>query len=216
MPVSLISVQDFKFDQAYVELNFLSPEAHADIGNVEGVECDSSGQDQDPELFVRHLQPLLSNTRISASTLQITLLFSQIFTPSSITGTTRRHSLPDSPLGSLCEELKGTCIALGILAPWLPVWGASRRTKIAQEMSEIARKSVVERSQSEGLQVGQDTIDVLRDGTDTLGVVNVSLYAHINGTGVFNSPFSLLLGYVPNIRRHDQHRYEWYSPYLIL
>lgn len=62
----LIRLQDLRFDQAYAELNFPSPEVHAD--NMSGTEGDRSGQHQDPELFARRLQLLLSNTRITAST----------------------------------------------------------------------------------------------------------------------------------------------------
>lgn len=76
-------------------------------------------------------------------------------------------------LGSLYEVLNTTCTPLGIIAPWLPVLGASRRTKIIQDMSEIVRQFVAERSQSQAL--GEDTIDILlRDGMDVTGVVNVS------------------------------------------
>lgn len=80
-------------------------------------------------------------------------------------------------LGSLYEALNTTCTPLGIIAPWLPVFGASRRTKIAQDMSEIVGKFVAERSQSQAL--GEDTIDIfLRDGMNVAGVVNVSPSNH--------------------------------------
>ena len=78
-------------------------------------------------------------------------------------------------LGSLYEVLNTTCTPLGILTPWLPVWGASRRDKIVREMSEIVHKFVVEQSRSGVL--GEDTIDILlRDGMDITGVTNVSSY----------------------------------------
>jgi hypothetical protein len=78
-------------------------------------------------------------------------------------------------LSGLYEVLNTTCTPLGIITPWLPVWGASRRVKIVQQMSEIVRGFVVERSQSGVL--GEDTIDILlRDGMDVTGVVNVSSY----------------------------------------
>ena len=58
--------QDLNFDRGYNELSFPAPNIHVD--NVSGVEGNHSGQDQDPELFARRLQLLLSNTRITAST----------------------------------------------------------------------------------------------------------------------------------------------------
>lgn len=63
----LIRLQDLAFDRAYSELNFPSPEVHTD--NVSAAESDRSEQHEDPELFSRRLQLLLSNTRITASTL---------------------------------------------------------------------------------------------------------------------------------------------------
>lgn len=91
-------------------------------------------------------------------------------------------------LGSLYDALNTTCTSLGILTPWLPVWGASRRVKIVQEVSKIAREFVVERSQSEVL--GEDTIDILRDGMDVTGIVNVSSYTRKNRWPIY--PHSLL------------------------
>ncbi|KAF8550961.1 cytochrome P450 [Imleria badia] len=204
--VPLISVQGLKFDQAYSELNFPSPEVHADNFNVGGAECDCSGQDQDPELFSRRLQLLLSDTRVSAI---LPALLDDIhsqtrhfahegsFNPfNDVYNTVFRmtvrmascRSLAEdnqclNQLGSLYEELNTTCTALGIIAPWLPIWGASRRTKIVQEMSQIVGKFVVERSQSEALQVGEDTIDILLcDGMDILGVVNFVMRLIFAGT----------------------------------
>ena len=66
----LISMQDLNFDQGYSGLCFSSPEVHADsVGCAEGDSSSESGQDQDPELFARRLQLLLSNSRVLASTL---------------------------------------------------------------------------------------------------------------------------------------------------
>ncbi|KAG8220287.1 cytochrome P450 [Butyriboletus roseoflavus] len=86
-----------------------------------------------------------------------------------------------SRLGSLYEVLNTTCTPLGIIAPWLPVLGASRRTTVVQQMSEIVRQFVVERTRSEAF--GEDTIDILlRDGMDVTGVVNFVMRLIFAGT----------------------------------